>query len=115
MLLFSRFPFGRDRVFIVIFDTPALQARGLQHMPSIPADVLYVFPLVAPGLSFHSRNVPEPFDIAFLAEDFTVLDIALVVPPRGGATAPKRSAMAVEARAGTLRKAGFVVGRKASF
>lgn len=100
---------------IIIFDTPALQARGLQHMNPIPADVLYVFPLVESGVSFHSRNVHEQFDIAFLDKDFKVLKIFLVTPPIGGAVAPAGTAMAVESKAGTLKKAGFEVGQMARF
>ncbi len=100
---------------IVTFDTPEQQVQGLQHLTEIPAGVLYVFPLVEPGTYFHSWNVPEPFDIAFLAEDFTVLAIGQITPPQEGMTAPAGTAMVVEAKAGGLRAAEFELGRIARF
>ena len=100
---------------LVVFDTPAQQANGLQHLLEIPADTLYVFPLIQPGSYFHSRNVPEPFDIAFLAEDLTVLEIWTVTPPREGVDVPQDAVTVVEAKAGTLEKAGFEAGKKAQF
>ncbi len=99
----------------VIFDTPEAQARGLQHLPEIPADTLYIFPFVDPWSHFHSRNVAEPFDIAFLTSDFQVIEISTVTPPRGGAAVPAGTAIAVESKAGTLQKAGFEVGKAARF
>jgi len=102
-------------VNVVTFDTPEQQAQGLQHLPEIPAGVLYVFPLVDPGTYFHSCNVPEPFDIAFLSEDFTVLAIGQITPPQDGMTAPPATAMVVEAKAGVLQAAGFELGHIARF
>ncbi len=100
---------------LTIFDTPQEQAKGLQYLPEIPAGILYVFPLVTSGTYFHSRNVAEPFDIAFLAEDFTVLAIAQITPPQDGMTAPPATAMVVEAKAGMLRASGFAPGRIVKF
>lgn len=100
---------------VVTFDTPEQQAKGLQYLPEIPAGVLFVFPLVEPGTYFHSWNVPEPFDIAFLAEDFMVLAIDRITPPQDGMTAPAGTAMVVEAKAGMLRTVGFELGHTARF
>lgn len=100
---------------VIIFDTHELQAQGLQHMAVIPAGTLYIFPFVAPGTYFHSNNVAEDFDIAFLDEGFTVLTMHQITPPKGGITAPAGTAMVVEAKASTLQAAGFVPGAVARF
>ena len=100
---------------VIIFDTHQLQAQGLQHLSVIPMGTLYIFPLVAPGTYFHSNNVAEDFDIAFIAEDFTVLTVNRITPPKGGITAPAGTAMAVEAKAATLKAVGFAPGAVARF
>lgn len=77
--------------------------QGLQHLAEIPADTVYVF--VAPlGGLFHSRNVPEPFDIMFLSPSLSVLGRSLVTPPDGVAFVPLGSAYALEAKVGVLDK-----------
>ncbi len=100
---------------LVIFDTHEEQAKGLQDLPEIPADVLYVFPFVVPGTYFHSRHVAEPFDIAFLGEDFKTLQIAQITPPEEGVVAPAATAMAIESKAGMLWTYGFAPGRTVKF
>jgi uncharacterized membrane protein (UPF0127 family) len=95
---------------LVIFDTPEAQAEGLQHLLSIDPDALYVFPMVFQGAPFHSRNVAEPFDIAFLSKDFEVIRIVLVIPEEGTAVAPRGTSMAVEARAGVMETLGWRPG-----
>lgn len=100
---------------VLIMDTWAKQAEGLQHLRYIPRDTLYVFPLVEPGTYFHSQNVPESFDIAFLDARFVVLEVRRVIPPRGGAWAPAGTTLAVESKAGFLEHAGFVPGNVARF
>lgn len=97
-------------VKIVIFDTPALQERGLQFRGQIEDDTLFYFPLVNPGVQFHSRNVPEPFDLAFLARDFSVLRKVTVHPPDGTAVAPPGTWAAVESKAGVMARWGFREG-----
>lgn len=93
-----------------VFETADEQAEGLQHMPAIDADTLYVFPNVSEGVEFHSQNVPEPFDIAFLTDRQFVLALVRMIPTRDRIRAPKGSAMAVEAKAGRLSRWGFVPG-----
>lgn len=97
-----------------VFASEDEQAEGLQHLKRIPSDTLYVFPVVPAGSEFHSRNVPEPFDIAFLAEDYFVLTLARMVPEKDRIKAPNGSAMAVEARAGNLARWGFYPGNTMS-
>lgn len=97
-----------------VLETSEEQEEGLQHLKYIPPDTLYVFPVVPEGTEFHSVNVPEPFDIAFLAEDYFVLTLARMVPERDRIKAPAKSAMAVEARAGNLANWGFYPGNTMS-
>lgn len=100
---------------VVIFDTPELQEQGLQFLEQIEDDTLFVFPLVTHGARFHSRNVPQSFDLAFLTDDFVVIDRFTVKPPHGIALAPNGTYMAVEAKAGNLSRWGFTPGRRVDF
>lgn len=97
---------------ITIMDTPEKQAKGLQHLQAIPRDTLFVFPLITDEMYFHSRNVPERFDIAFLDENFVVLEIATITPPNETINPPSGSAIAVESAAGQLAWLGFEVGHR---
>ena len=97
-----------------VLETPEDQEEGLQHLDRIPSDTLYVFPVVPEGTVFHSMNVPEPFDIAFLREDYFVLTLARMIPESDRIKAPKASAMAVEAKAGNLARWGFYPGNTMS-
>jgi uncharacterized membrane protein (UPF0127 family) len=99
-------------VQVHVFETVDDQAEGLQYLEVIDPDKLYVFPSVPEGVEFHSRNVPEPFDIAFLSADNRVLALVRMIPPNDRIRAPRGSAMAVEARAGRLAGWGFVPGAK---
>lgn len=98
-------------VHVHVFETAEDQARGLQFMSPIDPDTIYVFPVVPEGTEFHSVNVREPFDIAFLTEDYFTLLVARMAPEADRIRAPKGSALAVEARAGNLPKWGFRPGR----
>lgn len=87
---------------IVVFRTPEERERGLQGIPRIPDDTLFVF--IGPFLvgRFHSRNVPEPFDIAFMSSDFHLISKHRVTPPDMFVEAPDGAALAIEAKAGVL-------------
>lgn len=87
---------------VVVFETPEEQAEGLQHRPFIEPDTLFVFPAIKPGAVFHSRNVKEPFDLAFLSFGNTVLLKRRVFPTQETVEAPPGTWTAVEARAGWL-------------
>lgn len=100
---------------VVVLDTHELQAQGLQHQKAIDDNTLFVFPFVRPGDSFHSRNVPEPFDLAFLSRDFKVLGQRTLHPTLETMTAPPGSFMAVESKAGRLIRWGFVPGLRVKF
>lgn len=103
-------PYNRD-MQIVFLETPEARARGLQHRPFVEDGILFVFPNVRPGSFFHSQNVPEPFDIAFLSAELEVLAMWYVRPPMGLVQAPGRTAWAVEAKGGRLPAWGFWPGR----
>lgn len=93
-----------------VFETAEDQAQGLQHLPAIDPDTLYIFPVVSEGVEFHSQNVPEPFDIAFLTDRYFVLSLVRMTPTRDRVLVPKGGAMAVEAKAGSLARWGFLPG-----
>jgi uncharacterized membrane protein (UPF0127 family) len=97
---------------LVVWESPEDQARGLQFLPSIDPEALYIFLPVDAGSPFHSRNVREPFDIAFLNEDLVVLEVHRIIPEAGGATAPAGTLLAVEAKAGVLQAMGAWAGRR---
>jgi uncharacterized membrane protein (UPF0127 family) len=100
---------------VVVFETPEEQAVGLQWRKVVEPDTLFAFPKIGPGQLFHSRNVAEPFDIAFISQDFIVLQKDLVSPPHGIVVSPAGTALAVEAKAGWLDFWGFLPGRHVRF
>lgn len=95
---------------IHVFETADEQAKGLQYLSEIDPNMLYVFPSVSEDVEFHSQNVPEPFDIAFLADNYFVLSLVRMNPTFDKVKAPAKSAMAVEAKAGNLARWGFYPG-----
>lgn len=97
-------------VNVHVFETPDEQAEGLQHLDQINPNTLYVFPSAPEGVEFHSMNVPEPFDIAFLNNDYLVLALVRMIPTGDRIKAPAGSTMAVEAKAGNLAPWGFSPG-----
>ena len=90
----------------VVFRTREEQAVGLQFRERIDDETIFIFPGVLPGAVFHSRNVREPFDIAFLSADYRVLAKETVEPEGGVAVAPAGTALAIEAREGLLGRHG---------
>lgn len=95
---------------IVTFRTPAEKMAGLQNLPWIEDQTLYVFPETYEGAVFHSRNVREPFDIAFVGVDGTVLDLRQMSPPNDLAQAPEGSVMAIETKGGRCAVWGILPG-----
>ena len=75
---------------------------GLQHLPRIPDDTIYVFAGPFLGGQFHSRNVPEPFELIFLSRELNILTVNRVIPPDGVAAVPPGTVYALEARPGVL-------------
>lgn len=95
---------------IITFSTPVEKMQGLQHMRWIDDQTVYLFPNTFEGAVFHSQNVPEPFDIAFIGVDGTVLDLIRMEPPEALAQAPEGSVMAVETKAGRCAVWGILPG-----
>lgn len=94
---------------VVVFKTGFEQAHGLQYS-KIEPDTVYVFPGIKGGVSFHSRNVPEPFDIGYFTKKMKLLKTATITPPHGTDIAPEGTYLALETKAGNLKKWGFVAG-----
>lgn len=101
-------------VNIQIFATLEEQAKGLQYLDVVDPDTIYVFPHVRPGTEFHSMNVKEPFDIAFLDKNYFVLALVRMRPPHDRIRAPEGTVMAVEAKVGRLHRWGFFPGNGVS-
>lgn len=95
---------------VVVFETSDEKAAGLQFRPFIEPDTIFIFPNIKPNAVFHSQNVREPFDLAFLSFDNTVLYKATIQPEDGIAVAPAGTWTAVEARAGWLGRWKFIQG-----
>lgn len=83
---------------------------GLQHRRYIEHDFLFVFPDVQEGDWFHSRNVPEPFDIAFADEEDVVIDVQRITPPKEVIECPPGTAVVYEAKAGNMARWGILPG-----
>lgn len=95
---------------VVVFETLLEQSEGLQFRPFIEPDTLFVFPHILPGSTFHSRNVKEPFDLAFLSRDNVVLSKGRIHPEDQTMTAPEGTWTAVESKAGWLDFWKFLPG-----
>lgn len=95
---------------IVIFETAAERMVGLQYRHVIEEQTLFVFPDILPRQSFHSENVPEPFDIAFLDRAGKVLQVNRMRPPKDLVDTPEETAVALEAKAGEFARWGIVNG-----
>jgi uncharacterized membrane protein (UPF0127 family) len=95
---------------IVVFETPEEKAMGLQYKPFIEDQTLFVFPNVGYGDYFHSENVPEPFDIAFVDHRGTVIFTAVMHPPEDTVEVPRDAVMALEAKAGNMFGWGILPG-----
>jgi hypothetical protein len=98
---------------IHVFETLEDQEKGLQFLPHADPDTLYVFPAIESGSVFHSRNVSEPFEIAFLSLGYLTLSVTFMTPPHTMVKAPKRTAMAFEAVPGRFARWGVVPGKTA--
>lgn len=95
---------------IILFRTPEEKMAGLQHLPWVEDQTIYVFPEVYEGDTFHSQNVAEPFDIAFIDAVDRVLDVRRMHPPNDLVTAPEGSMTAIETKAGRCAIWGILPG-----
>lgn len=90
----------------IVFRTREEQVVGLQHMKPIPDETIFIFPGIPPGVEFHSRNVQEPFDIAFLDSKYSVLKKATITPQKETIVSPEGTALVIETREGLLARHG---------
>lgn len=95
---------------LLILQTPEERAMGLQHQPFVPDQTILVFPEIYEGDVFHSRNVPEPFDIAFIGEDRKVIELRRMYPPDDTVAAPEGTVKAIETKAGRCGIWGILPG-----
>ena len=95
---------------IITLESRSEKARGLQYKPFIEDQTLWVFEEIGYGDYFHSQNVPEPFDIAFVGEDGIVLLVTKMHPPDDTISVPQGTAMALESKAGEMARWGIVQG-----
>lgn len=100
---------------VILLESGSEQARGLQDVTPIPDDTLFFFPNVMPGSVFHSRNVREPFDLAFVTAELHILEVWRVTPPDQVVKVPAGARAAVEAKAGVLPRWHFMPGKTLSF
>lgn len=101
-----------QKLTIIPLDTPGKKAKGLQHMKPIPEKTLWSFPDIREGQVFHSQNVLEPFDIAFIDGDGKILLVETIIPQKAVIAAPKGAAIAIEAKEGELARIGFAEGNR---
>lgn len=85
--------------------TPQQKKQGFLHRDSINPGEAIVFANVKQGDGFHMHTVPFALDIAFLDDEYQILDITEMQPEDGTAIAPPRTAMAIETAPGLLRGA----------
>lgn len=87
---------------IRVFRSPMEMDLGLQHMTKIPDDTVFVF--VGPFIAgqFHSRNVPEPFELVFLSSKLEVISRHRLVPPNDVVPVNFDAWYALEAKPGVI-------------
>jgi uncharacterized membrane protein (UPF0127 family) len=102
--------YWRGSVKLVTFDTLPEQSRGLQFRDPIDPGTLFLFPGIRQGRVFHTENVFQSIDIAFIGPDTKVIQISTLPPDHPGIPAPSGTAAALEAVAGLMERAGIVVG-----
>jgi len=97
-------------VRIITLTSNAEKTRGLQYKPYIEEQTLWVFEDITYGDYFHSQNVPEPFDIAFVGAEGHVILVTKMYPPDDTVSVPQGTAMALESKAGEMARWGIVQG-----
>lgn len=90
---------------IVVFRTYEEISKGIRGLEPLPEDTIFVFtgPLMSMG-RFHSRDIGEPFDIAFLGITLNLLGRRRMTPPDDVVDVPAGTVFVVEAKAGLLDK-----------
>ncbi len=103
---------GSALLTVEIADTSETRRRGLMFRRSLPefGGMLFAFPRIGQG-GFWMKDTPIPLDIAFLAGDGTVLEIARGVPFSLAILRPARPyAYALEVNGGWFERRGLGPG-----
>jgi len=82
-----------------VLTSPQAKAQGVIGRAAMAPDELFLFADVAEGDGFHMRGCRFPLSIAFLDRNFGILDIQALQPETSQASAPPKTALAVEASA----------------
>lgn len=80
-----------------ILTTQSEKNQGVIGKESIEPDEIFIFVNIDSNQGFHMHSVPFPIDIAFLNQDYSVLDIQSMEPETGKSKAPHGTVCAVEA------------------
>jgi len=98
--------------------TPEARAQGLMHRAKFPesAGMLFVYKSSA-RREFWMKNTLVPLSIAFMSQDFKILEILHMVPPKGTDNPPSYyskdpARYALEVNRGWFKRNGFGVGAK---
>jgi hypothetical protein len=99
---------------ISIADTDADRERGLMFVRHLPEDAGMLFRLANPRiLSFWMRNTYLDLDIAFVNQDGRIVKTERMIPLSSrGVSSGAPCVMALEVPAGSLERAGAVVGKR---
>jgi uncharacterized membrane protein (UPF0127 family) len=110
---------GRSaRLAVEIADTPAARVQGLMGRKALPENtgMIFVYPKSGPR-EFWMKNTLVPLSIAFISQDFTILEILDMHPPADNDNPPsyysKNTARyALEVNRGWFKRNGFGAGAK---
>ncbi len=80
-----------------ILATESEKSRGVIGRESLEPDEVFVFLRIYPNQGFHMRNVGFPLTIAFIDQDYSILDMKEMEPESGTAYAPEGTVLAIEA------------------
>lgn len=101
---------------ISVADNAIDQAHGLKHIHTLPEMTGMLFKFQSPKvLSFWMQETYLPLDIAFIDHENTIVKTERMIPlSLRSVTSGRPCLMALEVPAGTLEKAGCIVGKKIS-
>ena len=80
-----------------ILATESEKNKGVIGRNNLDNDEMYIFLHVYPDTGFHMRDVGFPISIAFVDQEFGIINIEELEPESGRAKAPEGTVYAVEA------------------
>lgn len=110
---------GRSgQITVEIAGTPEARVQGLMGRAKLPEDagMLFVYPASAPR-EFWMKDTLIPLSIAFISEDFKILEIRHMAPPADNDNPPsyhskEPARYALEVNRGWFKRNGFGVGAR---